>query len=640
MKNKVIDRGWKSIFGGIMNNFMIAHFGAFMMTALSMNPAQAADDPALPERFKACMRESAFDTTNTRVYVKCNDAAASDYYGRIWLSFSAPELDESYVDSMTRSEKRDFFERVASLFVRRSKSGSLVARIGVSQNGGPSTEIAVIELARFSRSSGGSRGFAINESGAILNSFLGPTFIGSSTVTAVRIDLQFLSLKTNKTAIVDTFFKARDAAAKVALIRSVADIPQEARDALVQVENAIAATYDAQTERPQPIWLTFDRLSANAVRKTVTFLDTAKKQPGFLFVAVSRLPTILTEAPGPGEKLVYGDGRYSSEVANRILNQQVKGKTLREYVREKMPSDYEALATGADPVAFLAAAKALKAVVEGSDLGLNASDQTAAKWAFLAPSALMTNPDVRRAYILAGEEHDGTLKAYGLGLPRIDPPALTSAEKEIVDEGEASADRAHDAEVLANNAAERASLAAAETFQPDIAGKPSLRRTEHRSGLWDYRGEPKVDGATFYGEVAAYRWNSTAAMAAGAASESFTGEKYLGMLSTAGNELRRAGYGKVSFDGDAAKAGIDFYAGEFSSGAISGFGRMVWADGSEYRGRFASGAPTGAGLYKSIDGENYFVEYLSGERRPTAIHLTGNGKQIAGSWAGDTFKAR
>ncbi len=615
-------------------------FSVLVLATFCANPALAADDPVLPERFSACAHDAAFDTNTTRVYVKCNDKAASDYYGRIWLSFSAPELDSSYADGMKGSEKQNFLKRVASLFVKNSKTGSLIAKISVSQNGGANTQIAVIELARFSRTGGGSKGFAISESSAVLNSFLGPTFIGNPTTTNVIVELQFRSLKKNKTAIVGTFLEARDAIAKVSLIRSIADIPQEARDALTKAENAIAATYDADTEQPQTIVLSFDRFSSNAVRKTVTFKGAADKQPGFLFVAVSRQPTILTEAPDPKEKLVYGDGRYSGEVANRILNQPVKNKTLRDYVREKMPETYGALTDGLDSDAFIKAAKTLRGIVESSDLGLNASDQTAAKWAFLAPSPLMTNHAVRKEYILANEERDGTLKSYGLGLPPVDPPALKPAEKAIVDEGEATANQARSAEMRANVSAERASLAAIETYQPGVAGNGALGRAMHRAGLSEYRGEPMTVDSSFYGVVDNFRWNSAAAVEAGEPSETVTGERYAGMLRNVGGVLQREGYGRLSFGGDAAKSGVVSYNGEFAKGTISGFGHMIWVDGSEFRGRFASGDPAGAGLYTSAEGGSYFVEYLGGVRSSSAVQLAADGKQIAGSWTGDAFKVR
>lgn len=564
-------------------------------------------------------------------YKQCNDTASADYYGRIWINFFAPDLESNYMGAMSESERKSLGERLGALFVKKSRSGSLVATISLSQPGLAEETIGVFELAKFERGSGGKNGFTFKMEPQTINTFIGPIFPGNSAAQ-VKVDLQFLSLKKNKSRITSILAAGLEATNGSGLLKKDLLIPAVVKSAMENVETAIAASFDANAEYGDQLRLSLDPSSSNAVEKSIRFNDTAKK-PGRLFVGVARLPTVIKDQPLPGEALTYGDGLYSPEVANGLLNKILRGKTLRDYVAERMPETFADLTTTRDPARFQTASLYMKAIVESSDLALNASDQIAAKWAFLVNSPLMTDADVRRTWILANDEAAGTLKKYRLGLPAVAPSPLNAAETALVDAAETAIESAKNAVSLATTAYSNGSTAALETYQPGILGGDGPKRQLVAQGVWEYCGQPAISSGHFSGVLRNSRWQGTQI--------AFTGEKYEGNLKLQGTVPVADGFGVKTFAKDSADDGLTSYSGEFRNNAMTGAGLLKWRNGEAFRGTVANGEPVGAGLIEDAEGTLYCVSYGGGDLDVrTAVRIDADGKQIGGSWVAGKFRAR
>jgi hypothetical protein len=398
------------------------------------------------------------------------------------------------------------------------------------------------------------------------------------------------------------------------------------------VETAIATSFDAKTEYGDQLRLSFDPTSSNAIERSIRFNDTAKK-PGRLFVGIARLPTVIKDQPLPGEALTYGDGRYSPEVANGLLNQILRGKTLRNYVAERMPKTFADLTTTRDPAMFEAASLNMKAIVESSDLALNASDQTAAKWAFLVNSPLMTDAGVRKTWILANEEAAGTLKKYKLGLPPVAPRPLNASETALVGAVETAIQSANNSLSLATKAYADGSAAASATYQPGILGSDGPKRQLVAQGVWEYRGQPAIYPGHFSGVLRNSRWQGTQI--------EFTGEKYEGNLKLQGTVPVADGFGVKTFPEDDAGDGLTSYSGEFRNNAMTGAGVLKWGNGKSFRGTVANGQPMSAGLLEDAEGTLYYVSYIGDDLDTvTAVRIDADGTQIGGRWVAGKFRPR
>ena len=143
-------------------------------------------------------------------------------------------------------------------------------------------------------------------------------------------------------------------------------IPTDLKTQFTSIDRAIAENFDTLVKWDEQFELAFASDTSNAVSKRIDFGGVATRQPGKLFAAIERLPTILVDLPERGEPVVFGDGRYSDEAANKFLNQQVHGKTLRDHVREQMGQGYSDLVSPGSTDAFLSASLDMKQIVESS----------------------------------------------------------------------------------------------------------------------------------------------------------------------------------------------------------------------------------------------------------------------------------
>jgi hypothetical protein len=461
-----------------------------------------------------------------------------------------------------------------------------------------------------------------------INGFVGPTFPDDASAV-IDVQIQYLSLKKNKSRITSVINAGVDAANASGLLKRNLQVPDFVQAAMKNVETAIASTFDASVDSTNPLQLQFDAASSNALERSIRFNEAART-PGRLFVGMARLPTVITDLPLPGEPLEYGDGTYSAEIANGLLNKVVHGKTLRDYVAERMPLTFADLTTSSDAEKFKAASLAMKSIVESGDLALNASDQTAMEWAFLVNSPLLSDAEVRKTWILANSE--ARLKAYKLGLPPVKPRSLTAAESALVARAEAAISSANDSADLATAAYRDGTAAAQKTFQPGGSTGEGPRRLLNAQGVWEYRGEPAIASGQFSGVLRSKRWQGT--------KEEFTGEKYEGNLVLQGTLPVADGHGVRTFAKDDADTDLTSYTGEFRNGAMTGAGVLKWRNGQAFRGMVVNGQPTGAGLFEDADGGRYYGSYNGTDLDPaTAVRIDADGQQIGGRWVANAFQA-
>ena len=80
------------------------------------------------------------------------------------------------------------------------------------------------------------------------------------------------------------------------------------------------------------------------------------------------------------------------------------------------------------------------------------------------------------------------------------------------------------------------------------------------------------------------------------------------------------------------------YNGEWHKGNMSGYGVMVYADGSVYDGFFEDNRRQGTGLFIHPNGTTYEGEWKNGIRHGRGVLKLSNGVRKEGEWADDRYK--
>jgi hypothetical protein len=103
------------------------------------------------------------------------------------------------------------------------------------------------------------------------------------------------------------------------------------------------------------------------------------------------------------------------------------------------------------------------------------------------------------------------------------------------------------------------------------------------------------------------------------------------------NGRRARGHTVTNGNGLAEFRGGASYAGNFTNGAIDGFGVYEFGEGStiKYEGEFSDGQVSGFGVYYWRSGGRYAGHRVEGAREGSGVYFFPDGTRFEGAWSGD-----
>ncbi|QSR19728.1 hypothetical protein [Novosphingobium sp. KA1] len=572
---------------------------------------QVADAALVPERYSKCGKVALAGEPGTLQLNKCFNPSVGGYYGRLYLAALPPEFevltDEKFRES---AEGRAFWASVRSLFVKKQKSGSVIATFQVHQPGEQAVTIAILELAKFNYDDG--KSFKISKSGSYLNAYVGPIFYADANTT-VTASIEYKYDKKVKTDITPYITGAMSALSGIGFLGKKVVIPSDAAAKVMSYEKALAEHFNSESTLVSNFSLSFDSAGGtNAFNRSLDFNRTIPSK-GYLFAGVDRIPSVLVDPPAAGKPLQFTDGGYGIGATSFVLERKVQGKPLRDYFIGPMGEDFQKLYQQENAADFIAATAHLRSVVDSADLALVNADKVAALWAMIATNKLMKNPDVRANYVLQADEK--YMQQLGLELPDIfhewtaSDKALLAAGAAGMASAQASVANAKSAYAQAEHAALRYAIV---PLGADL--EPAIE-----SDQWSYRGEKVQAGGVFYGRIANLAGNAK-------------DNTYDGQVSWSGGIPIMQGVGRYTF----ASGPIASYIGDFQGNYFHGFGRMTWQNGEYFLGTFANDKPNGFGVLFTATGR-YFINYLDGKPDGASLFVGNDGTRKPGEWIAGAF---
>lgn len=572
--------------------------------------------PPLPPLLADCKFEKSLAPAS---YSGCFLPPLTDYYGRLFIRSDMPAFDFSTVAAqLDKNRKASLAKRVKNFFLPNTTDGSLVATVTLMPS---NTVIGVYELARFHKSR--SRGFTIDATTSVFNGYVGPYFQAQSGTAQLNILVRYVYTKDQGSILSKLVADASTLLSGEGILTGKPILSAPTLKAVQALETAITQQFGAKAAVGSMIQLNFNPASTMAVYRAIPFGGVSEDKPGALFMGAVPLRSALVDlSPRELDKSAYTNGGYGTLATNPIQNRTIGSATLRDHVSQKMGADYARLTDGSDEAGFLVACQKLKTVIEDAGLGLNADDQLAATWSFIAANPLLSKKDVRGKYCLHASEISGDMLRPRLDLPKIDSPPPTSQQEAILAPAMAAAQKANESKVSAQSAINIA-LEALNKANLPVAPAGYEKKP---GGLSDYRGQSATATGSFYGvfvDMVSTRKNNR-----------FEGS----MVLSAGVPIFEGAGRYTPASGNAGFAYTD-YVGDFRANYFKGFGIMRWPDGREFHGEFAADEPAGYGIVYTKDGTRFYGHFSGPQAIGSgdAIRRAVDGSFTSGHWVSGMF---
>lgn len=570
--------------------------------------------PPLPPLLANCKVEGG---TAPFSYNSCFIAPSVDYYGRLFIRFDMATFNFDQVASaLDKERKRSLLKRVKSFFLPKTTEGSLVATVTLMP---ANIVVGVQELARFKRSD--SKGITINSSSSSLNGYASPFFKAENGTAQLSVKVRYVFTKDQGSILSSLIADATKLLSGEGFLSGKPVLSQPALEAVKAVEAKITEQFKVAQAIDNDVQLSFNPGTTMAVYRAIPFGDILDNSAQLFLAAVPLRSALVDLPPNDLDKHHYTNGGYGMLATNPIRNRTIRGVSLKDYVSEKMGSQYTALDDGSDKAKFLQACQTLKAVVEDTTLSFSADDQLAATWAFIAANPLLSQKDVRQQYCLHASEVSGDLKRPLLDLPKVDAPPPTDLQAAVLAPAIVAAEKAATSQASAQSAINVA-LEAMNKANLPVAPSGYEKKL---NGLSEYHGQNMVTPGRFYGTfvdlVSTRKGNH------------FEGSMILSGSSPIFDGLGR--YTPASGTGFAYKE----YSGNFSANYFKGFGIMRWADGQEFHGEFANDEPAGHGILFKPDGRRFYGRFsgIQPVGNGDAVERTNDGTLKSGRWVSGTF---
>lgn len=553
---------------------------------------------------------------------------SSSDYGAIYLRLEPPTDVSAQV---VRAKKNDWKSILRKFFIKNAKSGAVTAEIYKEGK-----LITIVPVALFSIDE--KKGLTVDSQAQFTAFQQASPFIRlDSVANPVNVQISLRSSKEPTSSILSNFaMLASSAVSFGASGYLLNNNGSKVTEALDPIERYITQTFSVLETSKLLFGLNFEQNSGSDF--TYGFKPDGTGRTGRITIQLNRRGSLLGNFPFKSNLPVYPYTLTTSvSDANNILQAKYSGSTWLQRLQQA-PNNAFQIFTSPDvtPAQFESACSDVEGALTSQ--GINTSDTTTLMWAVFTRAGGIKAPTLRATP--CASRWASTFSVYSLPLPPTNPLPLSAAQQATVQAGLDAEYKAKQAEAQSQASYSRAWLARTETFSSPEAMAPASRRIQNVPGVRSYRGEPIAPDGEFYGSIVHYRFNSSAAVAAGGPSEVATGEEYTGKLRSVGSALVRHGNGRVSYAGSSVADGVVAYSGQFANGMIQGYGVMTWDDGKQFRGQFVNGNPMGTGIIKYANGESFIVQYLDGGPEPTAIRIEAAGNYTVGKFDGSDFVVR
>ena len=556
----------------------------------------------MPLRLKNCTEKDRNDALGDVSFNRCFYYDASAEYAQVYVAFSMADFDfDSFAATIDNDRRRSLLKRIKSFFLPNTTQGHMFLTLTLIPGDGTAPRpIGEIPLASFSRTD--KKGIVIRRNIQTRDGFYGPAILATAQ-TQVIATVRYTFTDDQSSRISKVLSDVSAYFSGLGLLRSKTLAGPKLEEAFAPIDKLIDTQFDVRAEGTNAIQLSVDPASTMAAYRHLTF-NGVTDGGGHLYVGLAKLRSVLVNPPEDDGPLIYSSGGYGHDATDEILDRRIDGLTLRAHMRDAMGADFDKLNETQNVGIFLNGNNALGKAINAADLGLNANDKLALRWALLAGNPLLRRSDVRGAYLLANSED--ALAALKLELPPVDV-VLTDGQKALREATRRAADNAKTAMTAvnlaiqngsdANNAAVLAGPGGAVATCPQrgaaTTGATPQYCIEAAPGTYRYAGEAPTTDRRFSGYIAFDN-----------------GAKYTGSFILASMPVFQ-GHGRYS--GGSLEPTLRDYSGEFANNFFSGFGIMRWKDGREFHGQFANDVPNGYGILYDADGTAYYTQYVAGD---------------------------